>query len=169
MSAELRLPRWLCERMLADLVRPHPFAHERVGIAYTRLGDAGADHTLVFPVDYAPVPDGDYIHSTSRSVGAEIGAVAIRRAMQYILDSGEGVFHVHLHPHRGRPRFSPVDERSLPGLVRSFGHAGPQAAHGALLFSEDAAIALVQLPDQADPAAAARISIVGFPLRIYEG
>lgn len=168
MSATLRLPCQLYEKMIADLVRPHPFAHERVGIVYTRLSDAGAGHMLVFPVDYAPVPDGDYIHSASRAVGAEISAVAIRRTMQHILDSGEGAFHVHLHAHQGRPRFSPVDERSLPGLVRSFGHAGPQAAHGALLFSEDAAIALVQLPYQADPAAA-RISIVGFPLRIYEG
>jgi hypothetical protein len=167
MRVKIRMTRALYHSVLADLSRPHPFAKERVGFLFARLGTAANDLHLVFPVDYAPVPDEQYIKVANLGIGAEISSASIRAAMQRTMDTSEGVLHVHMHEHCGRPRLSRIDSRELPLLATSFQHACPEAAHGGLLLSKDEAMALIWLPGQTDPIPAECISIVGYPLGFY--
>lgn len=167
MRVRMRMTRAFYHSVLADLSRPHLFAKERVGFLFARLGTATDGLHLVFPVDYAPVPDEQYIKAANLGIGAEISSASIRLAMQRTMDTGEGALHVHMHEHCGRPRFSRIDSSELPLLATSFQHACPGAAHGGLLLSKDDAIALLWLPGQTDPIPAERISIVGYPLGFY--
>ena len=169
MSAHIRLLKPLYERILADLQRPHPFASERVGFLFARMGTGANDTHLIFPLDYIPVPDDQYLPTTDFKIGAEISSEAIRDTMQRVMNTGEGAFHAHLHEHLGRPRFSRVDMKDLPLLVRSFQHACPEASHGGFLISEDDCLAAVWLPGQRDPVTAEKITIVGYPLRFHGG
>jgi len=113
---------------------------------------------------YNPVPDEQYIHDLD--VGARINGDAIRAAMQEVLDSGQGVFHTHLHEWPGRPAFSLVDNRSLPKLIQAFQAVGRAQATGLFLLSLDSVIADVWLPGVKWPERAARIVVVGYPLQI---
>ena len=169
MSAHIRLLKSLYERILADLQRPHPFASERVGFLFARMGAAAGATHLVFPLDYVPIPDDQYLPTTDFDIGAEISSEAIRVTMQRVMCTGEGAFHVHLHEHLGCPRFSRVDMHDLPLLVRSFQRASPASAHGGFLFSKDDCIAAVWLPGQRDPVMAEKITVVGYPLRFHGG
>jgi hypothetical protein len=161
----LRMTGALCDRIRADLARPHPFAAERVGVLFVRPG-AAEGAALLLAGDYVPVADEDYVDNPA--VGATIGSRAIRRIMQGVLDRGCGAVHVHTHGGRGKPRFSRVDHRDLPGLVRSFRAVGPTLPHGALVFSDDNCECLVWLPGGAAPAPGGRVSIVGFPTRFFD-
>jgi len=169
MSAHIRLLKSLYERILADLQRPHPFASERVGFLFARMGTAANDTHLTFLVDYVPVPDDQYLPTTDLDIGAEISSAAIRDTMQRVMNTGEGAFHAHLHEHPGRPRFSRVDMKDLPLLVRSFQRASPASAHGGFLFSEDDCMAAVWLPGQSHSVTAEKITVVGYPLQFYGG
>ncbi len=168
MSARIRLLQSLYERVLADLRRPHPFASERVGFLFARMGTAAND-TLIFLVDYVPVPEDQYLPTPDLDFGAKISSAAIRETMQRVMNTGEGAFHAHLHEHLGRPRFSRVDMKDLPLLVRSFQHACPAASHGGFLFSEDDCMASVWLPGRSAPVTAEKITVVGYPLRFHGG
>jgi len=55
--------------------------------------------------------------------------------MQRILDTKEGVFHVHEHP-PGHLTPSPTDLRSLSELLPAFHTVGPALSHGALILDE---------------------------------
>lgn len=169
MIAHIRLLKSLYERVLADLRRPHPFASERVGFLFARMGTAADATRLIFPLDYVPVPNDQYLPTTDLDVGAEISSEAIRDTMQRVMSTGEGAFHVHLHEHLGRPRFSHVDMKDFPLLVRSFQRASPASAHGGFLFSKDDCLASVWLPGQSNPVTAEKITVVGYPLRFHGG
>jgi hypothetical protein len=169
MSARIRLLNSLYECALADLQRPHPFASERVGFLFARMGTAGDATHLIFLLEYVPVPDDQYLPTTDLEIGAEISSVAIRDTMQRVMSTGEGVFHAHLHEHLGLPRFSRIDMKDLPLLVRSFQHASPASAHGGILFSKDDCMSAVWLPGQSDPLTAEKITVVGYPLRFHGG
>lgn len=169
MSTQVRMLRSLYDCILADLRRPHPFAHERVGFLFTRMGTAANNTYLIFPVDYVPVLDDQYIPTTDFKVGAEISSEAIRYTMQRVMNTGEGVFHVHVHEHRGRPGFSRIDMNDLPLLARSFQHAYPATAHGGFLLSKDDCIAAIWLPAQHKPVMAEKITLVSYPLQFCGG
>jgi hypothetical protein len=155
----------LHEEMLSDLRRPHAHAAERVGFLYGRL--AATTRPLILMTRYIPVPDEHYIPDPD--VGARINGDAIRAAMQGVLDSGDGVFHTHLHEWPGRPGFSFTDKKELPKLVPAFQAIGRTQASGLFLLSPDSAIADVWLPGAQHPERASRISIVGYPLQIIGG
>lgn len=165
MTWTLRLAKSLDEQMHADLHRPHTFAAERVGVLYTRTSLASGT-TLILAAEYRPLDDGDYVDDPT--VGAHIGSSGIRKIMQAILDEGYGALHVHSHGGLGRPRFSGVDLRELPGLIRSFRAVNRDMPHGALLLSADQCNALVWLPGEAGPSLGGSITIVGFPTVIAE-
>lgn len=157
MPITIQLPRDLYHRVLADLRRPHAHAAERIGFLYGRL--ASGKVPLVVMTRYAPVPDEQYV--VDNTVGARINGNAIRAAMQGVLDTGDGVFHTHLHERRGTPSFSPTDNEELPKLIPAFRAVGPTQATGLFLLSPDSAVADVWLPGAQGPERAARISIVG--------
>lgn len=155
MPITIHLPWKLHEEMLADLRRAHAHAAERIGFLYGRLTNG----SLVVMKRYVPVLDEHYI--LDFTVGARINGDAIRAAMQGVIDSGDGVFHTHLHEWPGRPSFSPTDDEELPNLVPAFRAVGRDQAAGLFLLSPDSAIADVWLPGARGPERASRISIVG--------
>jgi hypothetical protein len=161
MAVAVKIPRALCEQMRLDVVRPHPFALERVGFAF---GRPAASASLVLLYEYESVPDDDYVNDGM--AGATFGAAAIRRVRQRILDRGDSAFHVHMHEHRGRPWFSRLDRSSLAQVVGSFRSMARKVPHGAILLSDDS-IAALTWPEGATPEAA-RVSVIGYPLQVFQ-
>jgi len=153
-------------RAVADLRRRHAFAYERVGFFLAKIGNRGGKHLQVFLTDYIPVPDECYLEDSG--VGARIDSAAIRMAMQRVLDTGNGVFHVHLHDWNGKPGFSWTDRCEIPPIVESCRRLAVTAAHGMLVLSNDKADCLVWKPSNSEPVVPDRISVVGHPLRFLE-
>ncbi len=164
MTTRLRLLRSLHQRMMADLVRAHPYARERVGWVVGRTATGPADNTLVVAYDYLDVPDDEYIDDPR--VGARFNRNVIRRAMQHCVDTGDSVFCVHFHDHSGRPVFSRTDHRGLWPLVPPLRTLAPQAAHGLLLLSLDEAVAIAWPPPSKEPMACS-VRVVGRPMGLF--
>ena len=124
----------------ADLRRPHPFAHERVGFISAGLSAVG-DGLLVLAREYRPVADDEYLNDPT--VGAMMGPDAIRNALQWALQDGVAMFHVHTHIGHGIPGFSGIDLRENAKFVPDFFKVAPQCAHGAIVLSDTAAHGLI--------------------------
>lgn len=166
MKIHVRMTRQLCEQVRADLLRPHPFAAERVGFLFARLGNARSTTPLVLFTGYTPLADDRYIDDPR--AGARIDSQAIRGAMQQVLNRKEGVFHVHMHDWPGKPHFSEMDQAELPRLIPSFQAVGPSFAHGLFLLGKDDFTISVWMPGSGQPADAERVTVVGHPLQIFE-
>jgi hypothetical protein len=167
MNVRMRLPRELYDRVRADLRRPHPFAAERVGFMFAKLGNAATNDPLVLFTDYSSLADDRYINDPYS--GARIDGAAIRGAMQEVIDRRQGVFHVHIHEFPGRPWFSWMDREELPRLIPSFQAVGPAYPHGLFLMSEDECTAEVWMPGSKQPIEPAQITLVGYPMQIFDG
>ena len=61
MNVRIRIARRLYEQVRADLSRPHPFAAERVGFLFGRLGNVGTDDPLILMTTYSTLADERYI------------------------------------------------------------------------------------------------------------
>ena len=164
MSCVVRVPEALTERVRADLRRPHPFAFERVGFLHARVSRVDNSNWLVLPYAFYAVPDGQYIRDDL--VGARIDGASIRTQMERALESGVTVVHVHLHEHRGRPRFSSTDREGHGPLLRALHNAESNVPHGAMVLSQDSAIAVFRTPGDDSLRLASKIAIVGRPLRL---
>lgn len=167
MTWTFKIARELLTRIREDVRRPHPFAWERVGFLFARVGNQSHDEKIILPLTYTPVPDDQYIDDPE--VGARINSAAIRAAMQAGLSTGMSVFHAHMHEHSGRPRFSRVDLVNYPDLVRALRNVAPGVPHGALLLSEDSCDALVWAPGAERATPGGRIVVVGRPTNFLEG
>ncbi len=163
----LRIPGALYRRIKCDLERPHPFAAERIGFLFVRAGSLETNGLLLLGHGYHALADERYMDDPE--AGARIDSGAIREAMQRVLDGEGGAFHVHLHDHDGRPRYSGMDLSEQPSLIRSFQIAGSTSPHGTLVLSQNNGIASVWLPGSKEPVNAGRISIVGAPMLMWEG
>jgi hypothetical protein len=159
-----RIIRGLYEQIAQDLVRRHEFAFERVGFVSAKLGNMESDEPIVLFTDYQPVADENYVDDPNS--GARIDSAAIRNAMQRVLDTSTGLFHVHCHAHFGKPGFSPMDLNESPQVVSSLRIAGPNQAHGMLLMSNDNCVAHVWMPRSDEPVVADRVTVVGYPVGI---
>lgn len=168
--AEIRLPRALYHAIREDLERQHRFAYERVGFAFGKLANLSGEEPLVLLYRYLPVADEHYVRHPRYL--ACIGQEAILGAMQEVRThrgTADGVFHVHLHDHRGPTGFSAPDQDGLPPLIPGFQRMGPDGAHGLLVLSQDHGLAWIWLPGKVEPVTASRIAVVGAPLEIWEG
>jgi len=125
-----------------DLVRPHPFAAERVAFISVRASWAN-DDLLLLAQGYHPVADEEYIDDDS--VGAMMGQEAIRKALDIALLNPVGMFHVHMHGHKGRPGFSRTDLREQQKFVPDFFKVRPEMPHGTIILSLDRAIGRIWL------------------------
>ncbi|SRR6266446_7876817 len=162
----VRISRALYGRVKEDLARRHEFAYERVGFLSAKLGNATFDEPLVLFWNYYPVPDGQYIEDPHS--GARINSDAIREAMQRVLDTGDGLFHVHCHEHRGKPGFSSMDLEETPRIVSSLQVANPMQAHGMVLLSNDYCIGRVWVPNSTEPIVADCVSVIGYPVELFD-
>jgi hypothetical protein len=171
MRVVFRITADLLHAVVADLRRPHPFAVERVAFLSCRVGALQPAGWVVLAHGLHPVADGDYL--PDRSVGAMMGPSAIRKALQVALTHEVGMFHVHIHPHRGVPSFSRVDVRETAKFVPDFWHVRPHLVHGALVLSLDSATGRCWHPQSATPVPFTEFVVVGAPMKIwrqaYEG
>jgi hypothetical protein len=167
MMVAFKVAEGLLGRAYKDLSRPHPFAAERVGFFSCRVGALKPEGWVVLAHDFHSVADSDYLRD--RTVGAMMGPVAIRKAMQVALGSEVGMFHVHIHGHRGRPWFSGVDLREAAKFVPDFWHVRPHLVHGAIVLSLDSAAGLCWHPQSSEPVVFSKFSVVGAPMRFWKG
>jgi hypothetical protein len=157
----VRVPRQLFAEAKADLMRPHPFAGERVGFFSTR-STVTESVRLVHCIGYHRVEDNDYLKD--ESVGACIGSKVITHAMARSRTSSVGQLHVHWHGGGRFPGPSGVDRRSLPSLAKSLRNANSKEVHGWVILGEVDAWASLLIPGRSDPIIEPLFSIVGFPI-----
>jgi hypothetical protein len=168
MMIKIKLTGALHVEMLQDLKRPHPFAAERIGFVMGRMGTL-VDGRLILLTSYRVIPDNEYLEDLK--VGARIGREAITWAMQAAYHGRakrEGVFHVHLHGHRGRTGMSGTDSREIPPMISGFQSVGREAAHGIIILSHNHGAAWVSLPGRDESIQAANISVIGCPIGVFE-
>ncbi len=151
----------LRQEALNSLREPHPFAAERVAFMQCQVGSAD-DCLIVLAHDIHRVDDDDYIDDTS--AGATIGAAAIRKALQLAYNKKVSMFHVHIHEHLGRPRFSRTDSRETAIFVPDFWNVQPMLPHGAIVLSEDSAWGRCWYPGRG-PVNIDDFAFVGIPMR----
>lgn len=163
MSVIVRIRRDFFGTMATDLLRPHAIAGERVAFVFARHATAGPDEQLLFPVEYVPVRDEDYI--ADDFVGARFGTAAIRGALQRSRTTGLSCLQTHLHDCFGPTDFSGVDRTTIDELAKAFRSVAPSVPHGGLVLSRDNARARIWLPGDSQPTRT-RVTIVGFPLTL---
>ncbi len=94
-------------------------------------------------------------------VGARMNSAAIRSALQLALSNNFGLFHVHLHDHRGLPGPSPIDWSEWQKFVPDFWHVRPGLPHGALILSRDRMRGWCWYPGRQRPIEIERFTLVG--------
>lgn len=159
----------LYEELKRDLARPHPFASERVGFVFGKLGSLVGDGKVVLLTRYHSIPDDQYVEDDT--VGARIGADAMTEAMQavyYGRAEKEGIFHIHIHDHLGDTGMSRVDARELPPMIPGFQSVGREAAHGVIILSRNHGRGWVWFPGREEPAVTDSVSIIGAPIGVFE-
>ncbi len=167
MTIRMKVPGALYADILRDLERPHPFAAERVGFATGRIGTL-TDGRLILLTGYHCIPDHEYVDDPG--VGARIGSASITWAMQaayYGRPRHEGVFHIHVHGHRGRTGMSGVDAREIPLMIPGFMSVGREAAHGIIILSLNHGSAWVWLPGEQESVRAASMAVIGSPVSVF--
>jgi len=115
-----------------DLVRKHPFAEERVGFISVKAAQT-QDGLLLIADNYFPVADNDYLYDDT--VGAMMGAEALRKALNIALLNQVGIIHVHMHLYPGRLWFSRTDLREQLKFVPDFFKVRRNMPHGAMVLS----------------------------------
>jgi hypothetical protein len=164
MNIRFKITRPLLAGIRADLSRPHPFAHERVGFIAAGL-TAAHDTLLILARGYRPVEDDGYLHTDA--VGAMMSAETIRQARQWAMDAQLAIFHVHSHGGSGIPRFSSIDARENAKFVPNFVSVAPNSVHGAIVLSDTAAFGQVWLDKAARQPFITEFSVVGMPVQSW--
>ncbi len=152
----------LLEQVKHDLTRPHEFAAERVGFFVCRVASLAPAGVVVLAHGYRPVEDEHYIDDPT--VGAMMGPSAIRKALEFALNNKAGMFHVHMHDHAGRPRFSRTDARESAKFVPDFWNVRPEMPHGALVASKDSLNGFCWYPGVSAPIEIVEFVVVGSPM-----
>ena len=166
MKTRFKITSTLLSSVRRDLARPHPFARERVGFISASLATA-SDNLLILAREYRPLKDGEYLRDSS--IGAMMGSDAIRRALQWAMESGGAMFHVHTHEGCDLPNFSTIDIRENAKFVLDFFKVAPQSAHGAIVLSNNAARGLIWFDRNESREFIQNFIEVGIPIRKWEG
>ena len=162
MNVLFKITAALFQEMQAKLSSPHPFAAERVGFLKCQMS-LSERNLIVLAHSMHEVEDEDYLDDPS--VGATMGAAAIRKALAVAYNEKISMFHVHLHKHQGRPRFSRTDFRESALFVPDFWNVQPGLPHGAIVLSEDSAWGRCWYPGMAEPIDIKDFLFVGIPMR----
>jgi hypothetical protein len=169
MNVAIKMIGRLYDEIRRDLERPHPFAFERVGFVFGKLGTAAAGGSLVLLTRYHAIPDDHYIDDPT--VGARIGPDAMTWAMQAVYHgrpTREGIFHIHMHGCTGETGMSRTDTREVPPMIPGFRSVGREAAHGIMILSLDHGSAWVCLPGSRDLVPCSSLSVIGVPVRVFD-
>ena len=94
-----------------------------------------------------------------------MGPDAIRNALQWALQDGVAMFHVHTHGGHGISRFSGIDLRENAKFVPDFFKVAPQCVHGAIVLSDTAAHGLIWVGRSRPNLSITSFIEVGVPLR----
>src|SRR5579859_7703722 len=103
MKVVFKIAKGLLLSVMEDLRRPHAFALERVGFLLCRPGELPGGVIAIFAGAFHGIADADYLDD--QTSGAVMGPDAIRKAMQTSYNKNAAMFHVHIHEHKGKPRF----------------------------------------------------------------
>lgn len=166
MRIKFKIASSLLASVKADLLRPHPFAYERVGFLACRIGSLLPSGLVIIAGQYNRIDDDDYV--PDESVGAMMGPNAIRKALQFAYNRPVCMFHVHQHDHTGQPRFSRIDRRETAKFVPNFWHVRPAMPHGAIILSKDSACGLCWYPKAANPIRVRDFTFVGSRMSLLE-
>lgn len=152
----------LDRQVRSNLQAKHKFAAERVGFIACKVAELDDDGLILLAKDYYPVADDDYIDDMS--VGAMMGPAAIRKALKIAYTENMCMFHVHMHEHRGIPRFSKVDLRESAKFIPDFWNVRPKLPHGTLVLSHNAASGLCWVPESKNILPITDITVTSSPL-----
>lgn len=169
MTVAIKMTGRLYDEIRRDLQRPHPFADERVGFVFGRVGTGDAGNKLVLLTRYRAIPDEQYVNDPT--VGARIGSGAMTWAMQAIYHgrvAREGLFHIHVHGYKGETGMSKTDRDELPPMMPGFKSVGREAAHGIIILSLDHGSAWVCLPGDAALVPSSCIAVVGATVHVFD-
>lgn len=166
MNVRLRLLKTSLHTIHDDLSRPHAFAAERVGFLSCSAAHLHDGNLLLVGEQWHAVDDEDYVDEPR--VGACIGPAAFRKVLQSAYREPASILHVHRHEHRGIPRFSPIDERSMREFVPGFFNACRSHPHGALVLSHDSAAGAMWISPGTSPVELKRFELIGNPPERWE-
>ena len=97
-----------------------------------------------------------------------MGQEAIRKALNVALLQPVGMFHVHMHGHKGPPGFSRTDLTEQVHFVPDFFKVRKDMPHGAIVLSHDRATGRVWLnPDRVLDIS--EFNVVGWRYAFFEG
>jgi len=82
MKGRIKIPTPMLAAIREDLMRPHPFAYERVGFLTAGACVFEGHGLLLVARSYRPVDEEDYIDDPNPMVGVTIGSGAMRKALQ---------------------------------------------------------------------------------------
>src|ERR1700688_750062 len=138
---KLKITSPMAAKIRADLRKAIalPGVDERLAIVYARFASE-VTQTVVVAAYYAMLPDNAYV------AGPDAANFDVRWLMQMAQGADRrncGLLLTHLHEHKGRPWFSPADLWTVREVLYSLYRASPRFPQGALLFSSDAAVALI--------------------------
>ena len=122
MRTILKLTATLYDDLVQRLREPHDFAGERVAFLKCRPA-LSATSLLLLAGGVHHVEDEDYVDDPS--AGATVGRSGLRKALQAAYTEAVSMVHVHLHEHRGRPRFSRRTSVRTPCSCRISGTSSP--------------------------------------------
>jgi hypothetical protein len=169
MNVAIKMTGQLYDEIRRDLERPHPFAFERVGFVFGKIGTASDAGRLVLLTRYHAIPDDHYLDDPT--VGARIGPDAMTWAMQTVYHGRperEGIFHIHMHALPGETGMSRTDAREVPPMIPGFQSVGRDAAHGILILSLDHGSGWVRLPGSKELVPCSTMSVIGAPVRVFD-
>jgi len=128
----------------ADLTLPPVSGMERLGLSFARYASTYNTTTIV-ATEYIPLPENAYVAGHHAPVSFDS-----RWLMQQSATAAQqhaGIFLVHLHEHRGKPWFSPIDMRTNRDIIRPIALIEQTLPTGALLLSIDSAAGLLARSD----------------------
>jgi hypothetical protein len=131
MNHEMKITNRFLKEIRKNLYRPHSFAYERVGFVYCKATKEGS----LIASTYEAIAD--ELYKKDKMVGAKFSGDAIFAAMKRSLKTKEGVFHIHIHEHKGEPHLSGIDIKSVLEISNSMADVNPNVKHGCILLSED--------------------------------
>jgi hypothetical protein len=161
MNTFLKIPTPLLQVVKHDLSRSHPFAFERVGFLMCKQAKT-SNSIGIFAYKYVAIPDDEYIEDST--IGAMIGADALRRALILAFNSGArniSVFHVHEHFGTELPWFSDVDLRESAKFIPDFFNAAPNVPHGTLVLNKEHISGQIWTEKESTPCVISVITNVG--------